>query len=210
VIRLLLATRNRGKLQELEYLLHEAGLGDFVLETLADHPEVGEVEETGQTFEENAHLKATVVARATGVWTLAEDSGLEVKALGGAPGIYSARYAGVHGDDVANNARLLQELAGVTDRAARYVCVAALAAPDGEIAASVRGTCSGTIASAPRGRRGFGYDPCFLPEGEQRSMAELEPAEKAAISHRGRALRALIPEIERLGAEGSGPARRRS
>jgi XTP/dITP diphosphohydrolase len=210
VIRLLLATRNRGKLRELEYLLQEAGLGGFVLETLADHPEVGEVEETGQTFEENAHLKAVVVAQATGLWTLAEDSGLEVEALGGAPGIYSARYAGTHGDDVANNARLLRELAEASDRAARYVCVAALASPEGEIAASVQGTCSGTIAREPRGSRGFGYDPCFLPEGEQRTMAELSPAEKASISHRGKALRALMPAIERLGAQDSGAARRPS
>jgi XTP/dITP diphosphohydrolase len=210
VTRLLLATRNAGKLRELEQLLGEAGLEGVVVETLAGHAEVGEVEETGETFDENAHLKATQVARATGLWTLAEDSGLEVEALGGAPGVLSARYAGRHGDNLANNERLLRELEGVTDRQARFVCVAALARPDGQIVATERGVCRGSIVEKPRGARGFGYDPCFLPEEKDLTMAELSPGEKGAISHRGRALRALIPALERLSGEQPTPGRRPS
>ena len=208
--RLLLATRNAGKLRELEQLLGEAGLEGVVVETLAGHAEVGEVEETGETFDENAHLKAAQVARATGLWTLAEDSGLEVEALGGAPGVLSARYAGRHGDNLANNERLLRELEGVTDRQARFVCVAALARPDGQIVATERGVCRGSIVEKPRGARGFGYDPCFLPEEKDLTMAELSPGEKGAISHRGRALRALIPALERLSGEQPTPGRRPS
>jgi XTP/dITP diphosphohydrolase len=210
VIRLLLATRNVGKLRELEQLLEEAGLEGLVVETLADHAQVGEVEETGPTFEENARLKATQAARATGLWALADDSGLEVEALGGAPGVLSARYAGRHGDSAANNARLLRELEGVTDRQASFVCVAALARPDGEIVAAERGICRGSIEEKPRGAGGFGYDPFFLPDGKNLTMAELSPGEKGAISHRGRALRALIPALERLAGDESTPGRRSS
>ena len=207
--RLLLATRNPGKLRELRELLDAAGLGpDLALETLDAHPEAPEIEETGETFEANARLKAAGSARAAGTWTLAEDSGLVVDALGGAPGVYSARYAGTHGDDRANNARLLRELAGEARRSARYVCVVALANPEGEVVATAGGTCEGEIAAAPRGEGGFGYDPLFLPAlCPGRSMAELAPERKRAISHRGRALRAFLPRLRarlETAAEGDG------
>ena len=195
--RLLLATRNPGKLRELAPLLREAGFGELRLETLADHPDVAEMDEEGKTFEENARSKASFAARVAHLWALGEDSGLEVDALLGMPGVLSARYAGRHGDNVANNARLLRELEGVTDRSARFVCACALASPDGEIVATTGGTCEGGIAEGPRGEGGFGYDPLFVPEGEERTMAELRPEEKAALSHRGRALRALVPALER-------------
>lgn len=189
--RLLVATRNEGKLVELRALLDDFGLQ---LETLAGHPEAGDVRESGKTFDENARIKASAAARATGLWAIADDSGLEVAALGGAPGVRSARYAGVHGDDAANNARLLRELDGKTDRHARFVCAMALAQPDGEIEATASGVCEGEITNAPRGTAGFGYDPVFAPTVfPDRTMAELGRAEKNAISHRGAALRAFLP-----------------
>jgi XTP/dITP diphosphohydrolase len=187
---LLLATRNRGKLRELVALFAPAGV---TCDSLADHPEVGDVEETGRSFEENARLKASAVARACGLWALGEDSGLEVDALGGAPGVFSARYAGAHGDDAANNAKLLAELADRASRAARYRCAMALARPDGAIVATTSGSCEGDISDAPRGGGGFGYDPCFVPRGRSLTMAELSPAEKDELSHRGRAARAMRP-----------------
>jgi XTP/dITP diphosphohydrolase len=194
VTRLVLATRNAGKLRELNVLL--GGRTDLELETLADHPEVGEVEETGTTFEENAALKATAAARATGLWALGEDSGLAIDALGGAPGVTSARWAGTQGDDSANNERLIKELEGIEQRSARYVCVMVLARGDGEVVATVRGTCEGTIAFEPRGSGGFGYDPYFVPEARRQTMAELAPDEKDALSHRGQAARSMLPLIE--------------
>jgi XTP/dITP diphosphohydrolase len=188
--RLLLATRNRGKLREIAGLL---GGEQLELITLADHGGIDDIEETGATFEENARIKASHAARAARMWTLGEDSGLEVDALGGQPGIFSARYAGSHGDDDANNARLVRELAGSEDRRARYVCALALAGPDGDVVALTRGVCEGRIGTEARGSQGFGYDPYFLPEAAgSGSMAELEPALKDAISHRGQALRAMI------------------
>ncbi|MFQ5699754.1 MAG: RdgB/HAM1 family non-canonical purine NTP pyrophosphatase [Myxococcota bacterium] len=195
-LRLLLATRNTGKLRELRLLLEPQGIE---VESLATHPEVGAIEETGDSFEANARLKASLAARASGLWSLGEDSGLEVDALEGAPGVRSARFSGVHGDDTANTRTLLERLAGERHRAARYVCVMALAQPDGRVVEVAHGACEGEILEAPRGRGGFGYDPCFRPSGEERSMAELAPSEKAARSHRGRAARALLPGlIERL------------
>jgi XTP/dITP diphosphohydrolase len=190
--RLLVATRNAGKLRELQPLL--AGTG-IELETLAEHPEVPEVAETGETFEANASLKAAHAARASGLWSLGEDSGLEVDALAGAPGVHSARYAGGHGDDAANNRKLLEALRAVERRTARYVCAMALARPGGEIACELRASCEGTILEAPRGEGGFGYDPLFVADGQTRSMAELAPDEKAALSHRGRAARKLEPDL---------------
>ena len=188
---LLLATRNEGKVREMRTLL--LGLGVRV-ETLASHPEAGEVEETGATFEENARVKALHAARATGLLAIGEDSGLVVHALGGEPGVRSARYAGVHGDDSANCEKLLRELCDAADRSARYVCSIALATPEGEILASAQGACEGSIAEEPRGKGGFGYDPVFVPERSARhTMAELEPRDKALISHRGQAMRAFVP-----------------
>jgi XTP/dITP diphosphohydrolase len=190
-VRLLLATRNAGKVRELRELLAGSGIE---LETLAGHPEVGDVAETGRTFEDNAALKAAHAARASGLWAVGEDSGLEVDALGGAPGVRSARYAGVHGDDAANNARLLRELTGAEQRRARYVCALALASPEGEVVVGARGACEGQIATEPRGSGGFGYDPLFVPERlPQQTMAELTPEQKNAISHRAQALHAFLP-----------------
>ena len=188
--RLLLASRNRGKLRELRRLLE-----GFAIESLDDHPEVGEVEETGETFEENAELKATQVARASGFWSLGEDSGLEVDALGGAPGVLSARFAGTHGDDEANNQKLVAALAGCRERGARYVCAFVLADSKGRVVSRVRGVCEGEIIETPRGDGGFGYDPYFVSTGQDRTNAELSPAEKDAISHRGTALRRLLPTL---------------
>ncbi len=188
--RLLVASRNPGKLRELRGLL--AG-EEVCLDTLTSHENVGEIDETGDTFEANAGLKASHAARETGLWTLGEDSGIEVAALDGAPGVRSARYAGVHGDDAGNNRKLISELRGIENRAARYVCALALANPQGEVVAAVHGVSEGQILDAPRGSGGFGYDPYFVPEGETRTNAELSESEKSAISHRGRALRAFIP-----------------
>ena len=186
----LLATRNSGKIREFAQLL----AGEPVqVETLGAHPEFGDVEETGETFDENARIKATYFARASGMWTIAEDSGLVVDALGGEPGVYSARYAGTHGDDAANNEKLIRELQGIEDRSARYVCAIVLARPDGEIAVSVQGVCEGQIVDKPRGCGGFGYDPHFMTTGETRTNAELSPKDKNAISHRGQAIRTFGP-----------------
>ena len=189
--RLLLATRNEGKARELRELL--AGV-DVLIDSLASHPEAPDVEEAGGSFEANARLKATQAATSTGIWSIAEDSGLAVDELGGEPGVRSARYAGVHGDVAANNAKLLRELDGESQRTARFVCVVALARPDGEIVAIGHGTCEGVIAEQPRGSHGFGYDPLFIPERAPHcTMAEIEPHEKMLISHRGQAMRSFLP-----------------
>jgi XTP/dITP diphosphohydrolase len=194
---LILGTRNRKKREEIVAILGDLGIefGD-----LADRPDVPEVAETGSTFEENARLKATGFAQATGEWTLAEDSGLVVPALNGRPGVYSARYAGKQGDDDANNARLLAELAALPDdhRGAYYVCVAALADPTGEIKAVTEGRCHGVISKELRGTGGFGYDPLFLVPEFHRTFGELSPRVKHALSHRSRALERLRPALREL------------
>jgi XTP/dITP diphosphohydrolase len=197
VKRLLVATRNAGKLIELRALLGDpTAVSGLTIETLDLHPEVGELEESGETFEANARAKAVAAARASAMFALGEDSGLEVDALGGAPGVRSARYAGGHGDDAANLAKLLRELATASDRRARFVCVAALADPAGRVVAQARGTCEGAIALAPRGAHGFGYDPVFVPAARpDRTMAEFSRDEKSALSHRGAALRAILPQL---------------
>ncbi len=198
---LLLATRNEGKLREFSALFADQGIG---IETLVPHPDLADVEETGKTFAENAKLKASEYARRMGLWTIAEDSGLTVDALDGAPGVLSARYAGVHGDDAANNEKLIRKLQGIENRRARYVCAIALARPDGEIAVCAQGVCEGRIVDEPRGAGGFGYDPYFIAEGEIRTNAELPPEEKNAISHRGQALRAFLPLLRvHLGTPGA-------
>lgn len=196
--RVVLATRNAHKVGELRAILAEAGLAEEVLASAADFPEVPDVVETGVTFAENALLKARTLAQATGLIAVADDSGLAVDVLGGAPGVFSARWAGRHGDDRANLDLLLAQLADVPapHRQAAFVCAAAMVAPDG--AELVReGRLHGTLLTAPRGAGGFGYDPILQPDGETRSCAELAPAEKNAISHRGEAFRALAPEIAR-------------
>jgi XTP/dITP diphosphohydrolase len=195
--RLVIGSRNKKKLLELQDLLGDLGLQ---LVDLSGWPGLEDVEETGETFEENARLKATAYAKGVGEWVLAEDSGLVVPALKGRPGVYSARYAGTHGDDAANNRKLLAELAPLPDdrRAAYYVCVAALAAPHGEVRAVAEGRCHGAIVKEPRGTGGFGYDPLFeIPEYHQ-TFGELSLRVKQALSHRARAVIQLRPELRKI------------
>ncbi|MEO5779964.1 RdgB/HAM1 family non-canonical purine NTP pyrophosphatase [Arthrobacter oryzae] len=201
--RLVLATHNKGKLRELRELLRGQVPGLDVDTQVVDAAAVGapDVAETGVTFAENSLLKARAVAEATGLVAIADDSGLAVDVLGGAPGIFSARWAGRHGDDDANLRLLLAQLADVPDehRNAAFVCAAALAvpgaSPDGGRAVVEYGQLEGTLLREPRGAGGFGYDPVLQPRGLDRSCAELSPAEKNGISHRGQAFRALLPAI---------------
>ena len=194
---LVLATRNAKKRREIEEILGELGLQ---LHDLSHYPNAPEVVEDGATFEANAKKKATEIARATGQWTLGEDSGLVVPALNGRPGVYSARYAGTQGDDAANNQRLLAELAplGPDARDAYYVCTAALSDPAGTVHAVVEGRCHGRIIDTYRGEGGFGYDPLFLIPEYHQTFGELSPRVKHALSHRGRALAQLRPALWRL------------
>jgi XTP/dITP diphosphohydrolase len=196
--RVVLATRNPHKVTELRRILTTAGLTDVELMS-AEDLEVPDVAETGLTFVENAVLKATAVAAATALPTIADDSGLSVDALGGMPGILSARWSGRHGDDTANLALVLGQLADVPDdrRTAVFVCAAALAVPGRPVIVE-EGIVRGRLAREPRGTGGFGYDPIFIPDGETRTTAELPSAEKDAISHRGRAFRALVPHLREL------------
>jgi XTP/dITP diphosphohydrolase len=190
-VKILLATGNRKKAVEIVAILREKGGADLEFSSLADFPDLPPVVEDGDTFLENARKKAHPAARATGMPTLGEDSGLEVEALGWAPGIYSARYAGEEATDGENTAKLLGAMEEVPagKRGARYRCVAVLAFPDGREEVT-EGSCEGEIGRKPRGSGGFGYDPVFVsPDG--RMMAELTPEEKAAISHRGKALRLM-------------------
>ncbi|MBJ8346615.1 RdgB/HAM1 family non-canonical purine NTP pyrophosphatase [Antrihabitans sp. YC2-6] len=193
---LLVASRNAKKLRELRRVLDESGVAELELVGLDEVAPFPETPETGATFEENALVKARDGALATGMACVADDSGLEVDALNGMPGVLSARWAGAHGDDLANTTLLLGQLGDVPDdrRGARFVSACALALPDGS-ASVVRGEWPGVIAREPRGAGGFGYDPVFVPEGETRSSAELSPQEKDAASHRGRALRLLLPAL---------------
>lgn len=196
---LVLATRNAHKIEELHRILAEAGLGDIDLVGVAAYPGVEDVVETGVTFVENARLKAHAVAAATGVAAIADDSGLSVDVLGGAPGVFSARWAGAHGDDLANLELLLAQLGDVPDahRGAHFACAAVLALPDGTERV-VEARMTGTLIRAARGSNGFGYDPIFVPDGDTRTSAELTAAEKDAISHRGKAFRALLPALKDL------------
>jgi XTP/dITP diphosphohydrolase len=199
VSKLVLATRNVHKVAELRRILAEAGLPGVGLVGVEAFPGVEDVAETGVTFVENARLKATTVARATGVAAIADDSGLCVDVLGGAPGVFSARWSGRHGDDLANLQLLLSQLADVPDehRGAHFTCAAVLALPDGTERVA-EGRLTGVLRREPRGANGFGYDPIFSPAGHTRTAAELTPAEKDAISHRGRAFRAAVPAIREL------------
>ncbi len=191
---LVFATHNAHKVEEVRHIL--AGTG-IEVRSLADLGFEDDPPETGDTFEANALQKARFVLERTGLPCVADDSGLEVDALGGAPGVYSKRYTPEATAD-SNNARLLQELAGRRQRSARFRCVIAVVGPVGELTGS--GACEGHILEAPRGDGGFGYDPVFAPdEAPGRSMAQLSPAEKNAISHRGRAFRQLPDLLKRLG-----------
>ncbi|GGY29125.1 RdgB/HAM1 family non-canonical purine NTP pyrophosphatase [Streptomyces omiyaensis] len=196
--RLILATRNAGKITELHAILADAGL-DLELVGADAYPEIPDVKETGVTFAENALLKAHALAQATGLPAVADDSGLCVDVLNGAPGIFSARWAGTHGDDKANLELLLAQLGDIADehRAAHFACAAALALPDGTERV-VEGRMEGTLRHEPTGTNGFGYDPVLQPAGHDVTCAELTPAEKNAISHRGKAFRALAPVVREL------------
>lgn len=194
---LVLATRNRHKVAELSRILAAAGL-EIDLHPVDDLAQVPDVAETGRTFADNALLKARAVAAATGRPAVADDSGLCVDALAGMPGVFSARWAGRHGDDRANLELLLAQLRDVPDdrRGAHFACAAALVTPDGSEVVE-EGRLEGTLTRAPRGTGGFGYDPVLQPTGETRTTAEMTPAEKDAVSHRGRAFRALVPHLAR-------------
>ncbi len=198
---LLVASRNSKKLAELRRVLDGAGVSGLTLVSLNDVAPFDEAPETGATFEDNAVAKARDAFAATGLPSVADDSGLAVVALSGMPGVLSARWAGEHGDDAANTALLLAQLRDVPDdrRAAAFVSACALVSAAGETV--VRGEWPGTIAREPRGDGGFGYDPVFLPDGPEfggRTAAQLSPAEKDAASHRGRALALLLPALGAL------------
>ena len=198
---LILATKNQGKVREFKRMLNEY-VDDIHVLSLIDLDSAPDIDETGSTLEENARLKVTAITRLTGKAALGDDSGIFVDALGGAPGIFSARYAGEHGDDQANNAKLLRELhalelEGPISRSAAFRCAVALTFPNhharaGEVIIE-RGEMRGEIVDTPRGEHGFGYDPLFVPLGYDLTSAELTAAEKDRISHRGAALRAILP-----------------
>lgn len=191
--RIVLATRNEHKVTELRRILIEAGIDAELVGTDA-FSDLADIAETGTTFAANALIKARAVAEYTGLPAIADDSGLCVDALNAMPGIYSARWAGVHGDDAANLELLLSQLRDIPEgrRSAHFQCAAAFVTPDGD-ERICEGTLDGRITNAPRGAHGFGYDPVFVPTGEVRTTAEMSAAEKDAISHRGRAFRALAP-----------------
>ncbi|MGL5081666.1 MAG: RdgB/HAM1 family non-canonical purine NTP pyrophosphatase [Microcoleaceae cyanobacterium] len=184
---LVVATGNPGKLQEMQTYL-----SDLAVELCLKPPEL-EVEETGITFEENACLKASTVAQATRQWAIADDSGLVVDALGGAPGLYSARYAPTSEGCID---RVLKELGNNSNRQAQFVCAIAIARPDGTIAFQSKGICPGEILIAPRGSGGFGYDPIFYVPTERMTFAEMAPETKHLISHRGQAFNTLLPQLQ--------------
>jgi XTP/dITP diphosphohydrolase len=193
-MKLVLATKNSGKVVEFRRLLDELGAKGLEVVGLDAFPEIGDIEETGSTFEENSLLKARTISKLTGLPALADDSGICVDALGGAPGLYSARYSG--NGDAANNAKLLEALKDIPDaeRTAYFICVAAYVRPDG-FEHIEEGRFYGKIAHQVVGSGGFGYDPLFVPDGLNCTSAELSAAEKDAISHRGKAMRAIAPYI---------------
>ena len=202
--RIVLATRNGHKVRELQTILEDLIVElDLEIVGMGEFPDVAEVVETGVTFEENATLKAVAAAKATGLPALADDSGLAVDVLGGAPGVFSGRWAGTHGQDRANLELLLGQLYDVPDehRGAAFVCAAVLALPDGTVVVR-EGRMPGTLAREPRGDNGFGYDPILVVDGDSQTSAELTFAEKNAISHRGKAFRALAADLRRIFANG--------
>jgi XTP/dITP diphosphohydrolase len=190
-MRVLLATTNKGKLREFSRLL--TGL-PFEVVDLGELPDVGQVEETGTTFRENANLKAREYARQTGLHTIADDSGLEVAALNGRPGVHSARYAGTDAGYEIKIPALLKEIENskTSDRGARFVAHIAFLSPEGEVVFDAEGICNGMIADGPRGTNGFGYDPIFIPEGFDLTFGELDDEVKREISHRARAARKIM------------------
>ena len=202
--KLVIATRNAGKIVEFRRILDAISEGAIELIGIDRFPELVDVEETGATFEENALLKARYTAAMTGLPAISDDSGLCIDALGGSPGIFSARWAGLHGNDRANLEKVLDELKEVRDenRGAHFICIAALVMPDGREKVA-EGRFEGTILHHAIGDQGFGYDPIFLPLGMSISSAQLSAKEKDAVSHRGKSLRAIAPHvIEMLGGLG--------
>jgi XTP/dITP diphosphohydrolase len=199
--RVVLATRNAGKIAELSRILAGVGSkggGNVDIVGLESFPGAPDVPETGSTFADNALLKARSIAAYTGLPAVSDDSGLAVDALHGMPGVLSARWAGKHGDDQANLDLVLGQLADAAERGAVFVCVAALVVPAADTTQrewTTTGVLAGTLTRAPRGSNGFGYDPIFVPYGLRTTTAELEPAAKDALSHRGRAFRAIAPLI---------------
>ena len=200
---LILASRNAGKIREFKRMLAEEA-SDIEVLSLLDFPDLPDVEETGTTLQENARLKAVQIVEATGKPCLADDSGLFIDALNGDPGVYSARWSGVHGNDLANTDKVLQqirdlEVSGPVTRAAQFRCVVALAFPSNHSRAGevlfVEGEMPGEIIDTPRGEHGFGYDPIFVPTGYAQTSAELSAEEKDRISHRGQAMRAILPVL---------------
>ncbi|MEZ5345063.1 MAG: RdgB/HAM1 family non-canonical purine NTP pyrophosphatase [Pyrinomonadaceae bacterium] len=189
-MKILLATTNAGKVRELKDLLAHL---PFELLSLNNFSVI-DVEETGTTFKENSELKASSYSRQTNCWTMADDSGLEVEVLNGAPGVYSARYGGRHASDIENTQKLLTDMSQTPDvkRLAQFVCSVSVADDKGEIQHTTRGVCRGKIAKAPRGNNGFGYDPVFIPEGFDRTFGELSGTVKREISHRSKALKQII------------------
>lgn len=190
-MQILVGTKNAGKIRELNNMLAELPVN---LRSLSEFEDITEPEETGKTFAENAALKAVYYAQKTRLATLADDSGLEVQALGGAPGVYSARYAGENASDAEKISKLLQDLQDAKDenRSARFVCAIALTNEKGEIIFQTKGLCRGKIAFAPSGENGFGYDPVFVPEGFDRTFGELSREIKSRLSHRARAIEKII------------------
>lgn len=193
MLELVVASANLAKVAELTEIMNDIPVRLITRSEVANWPEI---EETGSSYLENALIKAQAIVSTTGKAALADDSGIEVDALEGAPGVLSARFAGPSATDEDNNAKLVSDLSGVEGRGARYRCVAVIVFPDGSVIGGV-GTCEGSISLEERGKGGFGYDPWFIPGGETRTMAELSPKEKHAISHRGRALRGLIDQLRR-------------
>jgi XTP/dITP diphosphohydrolase len=194
-MKLLIATRNRHKLDEIRQIFALPGLELLAADDVPGLP--ADVVEDADTFEGNALKKVRELGAASGLWTLGDDSGLEVAALNNAPGVYSARYAGEPCSYPANNAKLLRELSGAADRSARFRCAIALRAPDGR-EWTVDGSCAGTITEQARGANGFGYDPLFVPDGYDKTFAELDGATKNSLSHRGNALRRAASEWRHL------------
>lgn len=199
-MKLLVATGNKGKIKELENFLSGVNIQ---IKGLSDFENISQVRETGKTFAENSALKAKSYAAQTGLWALADDSGLEVDYLNGAPGVFSARFAGENATDQENIEKLLAELSEITkekNRRARFVCLMTIADEKGEVKFNARGVCEGRIAVNPSGTNGFGYDPVFIPEGFEQTFGELSADFKKKLSHRAQAMEKIIEYLSRFTA----------